>query len=73
MSINVLIEKTMKQAEIKELSKQELQEKLVELKNQLAGLRLAHEVTPLDNPLQLPKVRKTIARLATELTKRELR
>lgn len=62
----------MKQSEIRELSVAELQTKLGEFKKQYADLKIAHAVTPLENPLQLRKVRKTVARLATELTKREL-
>ena len=62
----------MKQSEIRELSVAELQTKLGELKKQYADLKIAHAVTPLENPLQIRKVRKTVARLATELTKREL-
>ncbi len=62
----------MKQSEIKELSIEELKEKLVDLKKQHADLKIAHSVTPLENPLQIKKTRRTVARLATELTKREL-
>ncbi|MEJ6546190.1 MAG: 50S ribosomal protein L29, partial [Flavobacteriaceae bacterium] len=38
---------------------------------QHSDLKLAHSVTPLENPLLIRKVRRTVARLATELTKRE--
>ena len=62
----------MRQSEINELSDTELQEKFSSSKKQYAELKMAHAVTPLENPLQLRKVRKTAARLATELTKREL-
>ncbi|MEA1785883.1 50S ribosomal protein L29 [Arenibacter sp. GZD96] len=61
----------MKQSEIKELTIEELKEKLAEFKKQNADLKIAHFVTPLENPLQIRKVRRTVARLATELTKRE--
>jgi len=61
----------MKQSEVKELSVEELREKMAEYKKQQADLKLAHSVTPLENPLQMRKVRRTVARLATELTKRE--
>ncbi len=61
----------MKQAEIKELSVEELQQKLAELKKEYADLKMAHAVTPLENPLQIRQTRKTVARLATELTKRD--
>ncbi|SFU31851.1 large subunit ribosomal protein L29 [Pustulibacterium marinum] len=62
----------MKQSEIKELSVAELQEKLGEYKKTYADLKMAHAITPLDNPLQIRSVRRTVARLSTELTKREL-
>ncbi|MDT0558381.1 50S ribosomal protein L29 [Ichthyenterobacterium sp. W332] len=61
----------MKQTEIKELSTAELQEKLGEIKKSYADLKMAHAISPLDNPIQLRAVRRTVARLATELTKRE--
>ena len=62
----------MKQSEIKDLSTAELQEKLAETKKSYAELKMAHAIQPLDNPLQLRAVRRTVARVATELTKREL-
>ncbi|WP_394747224.1 50S ribosomal protein L29 [Spongiimicrobium salis] len=62
----------MKQSEVKELSIEGLREQLAEFKKQHEDLKIAHSVTPLENPLQIRKVRRTVARLATELTKREL-
>ena len=62
----------MKQAEIKELSVEEIQQKIAELKKEYADLKMAHSVTPLENPMQIRLTRRTVARLATELTKREL-
>ncbi|MAR97758.1 MAG: 50S ribosomal protein L29 [Formosa sp.] len=61
----------MKQSEIKELSTTELNEKLSELKKAFSDLKMTHAVSPLENPIQLRMVRKSVARLATELTKRE--
>ncbi len=61
----------MKKKEIKELSVEELKLKHAELKKEHADLKMAHFVTPLENPLQIRKVRRTVARLATELTNRE--
>ncbi len=61
----------MKQSEIKAMSTEELVEKMADLKKQYADLKMAHTVTPLENPLQLRKTRRTVARLATELNKRE--
>jgi large subunit ribosomal protein L29 len=61
----------MKQSEVKELSVEDLSAKLAEAKKQHSDLKIAHSVTPLENPLQIRKVRRTVARLATELTKRD--
>ncbi|HMB64387.1 MAG TPA: 50S ribosomal protein L29 [Eudoraea sp.] len=61
----------MKQSEIIELSLEELKEKMADFKKQYADLKIAHSVTPLENPLQIRRARKTVARLATELTNRE--
>ena len=62
----------MKQSEITQLSVAELQEKLGETKKSYADLKLAHAISPLENPIQLRNVRRNVARLATELTKREV-
>ena len=62
----------MKQSEIKGLSTTELQEKLSELRKSYNDLKMSHAIQPLDNPLQLRAARRTVARLASELTKREL-
>ena len=62
----------MKQSEIKELSVEELQEKFGIFKKNYTDLKLAHAISPLESPLQLRNVRRTVARIATELTNREL-
>jgi large subunit ribosomal protein L29 len=62
----------MKQSEIKDLSAAELQGKLGELKKTYADLKSAHAISPIENPLQIRSVRRSIARVATELSKREL-
>ena len=61
----------MKQSEIKKLSTAELTEKLSETKKSYADLKMAHAISPLENPIQLRNVRRTVARVATELTNRE--
>ena len=62
----------MKTREIKELNNQEILERIDAQKEQLVRLKLNHAISPLDNPLQIKEVRRTIARLATELRQREL-
>jgi large subunit ribosomal protein L29 len=61
----------MKQSEIKQLSTADLQDKLSETKKSYTDLKMAHVISPLENPIQLRSVRRTVARLATELTNRE--
>ncbi|MEP0264493.1 50S ribosomal protein L29 [Dokdonia sp.] len=61
----------MKQSEVKGLSAAELQEELGKAKRSYADLKMAHTISPLENPIQLRSLRRTVARIATELTKRE--
>ena len=62
----------MKQSEIKELSTAEFQEKLSDTKKTYVDLKMTHAISPLENPIQLRSVRRSVARLATELTNREV-
>lgn len=61
----------MKQSEVRESSVADLQEELGKSRKAYSDLKMAHAVSPLENPIQLRVVRKSIARIATELTKRE--
>lgn len=61
----------MKQSEVKGLSVAELQEELGKARRAYSDLKMAHTISPLENPIQLRGLRRTVARLATELTKRE--
>jgi large subunit ribosomal protein L29 len=60
----------MKQQDILKLSDADLRNQVSTLEDKIARLKLSHKVTPVENPLQIRSVRKTIARLKTELTKR---
>lgn len=62
----------MKASELKELTTQELKEKVVEEKTNLAKLRLTHTVSQLENPLNIRYARKDVARINTELRKRHI-
>jgi large subunit ribosomal protein L29 len=62
----------MKQSEIKNLSVADLQEKLVQVKKTYNDLKMAHAISPIENPLQMRTLRRSVARIATEITKREL-
>ena len=61
----------MKQQEVVKLSSEELNEQLVENKKKYNELKMAHAVSPLENPIQIKAVRKSIARIMTELNKRD--
>ena len=62
----------MKQEVIKELSTADIQERLEEEQKHLTKLKLNHAVSPLDNPHQISTNRRTIARLKTELRRRQM-
>lgn len=62
----------MKATEIRELSVEDLKEKLDELNQQQEKLILTHSVSQLENPVQIKLNRKDIARVKTELRKREM-
>ena len=44
---------------------------LIEQKKKYNELKMAHAVSPLENPIQLRSIRRSIARIATEITNRE--
>jgi len=62
----------MKQQVVTELSTPELKERLMEEQLQLSKLVLNHAISPIENPNKITEQRKTIARIKTELRKREL-
>ena len=61
----------MQHQEVIKLSNDELKEQLIENKKKFNELKMAHAVSPLENPIQIKAVRKSIARIMTELTKRD--
>jgi large subunit ribosomal protein L29 len=62
----------MEQEVIKELGTAELTERLDEEKKQLVKLKLNHAVSPLENPNKIRFYKKAIARMETELRRRQL-
>lgn len=61
-----------KYLELQSFSDTDLQSQLAESEAQFQKLRFDHAVTGLDNPQVLREVRRDIARLKTEVRKREL-
>lgn len=62
----------MKAKEIRQMSVNELDGRLLELKTELFNLRFQLATGQLDNPLSIKLVRKDIARVKTILKEREL-
>ena len=62
----------MKANEVRKMSANELETKLVELKKDLFNLRLQHATNQLENPGRLAEVKHDIARVKTVLRELEL-
>ena len=62
----------MKQKEVKELSIEELDEKLQSFKKELYDMKMTHAISPIENPMQIKKLKRTVARINTELTLRSI-
>ncbi len=62
----------MKQEVIKEMSTADLVDRLEEEQKLLTKMKMNHAVSPLDNPHKITETKRTIARMKTELRKREL-
>lgn len=62
----------MKSSVVIEMSTEEIKERIGSETNMLTKLKMNHSVSPLENPLKIKYMRRTIARLLTELHKREL-
>ena len=61
----------MKSAEVKGLSTKELKERVDAETISLEQMKINHSVSPLDSPAKIKKLRRTVARLKTELHQRE--
>jgi large subunit ribosomal protein L29 len=57
---------------LKDLSETDLHAKVREDKQRLKKLEFAHAISPLESPVNIRMIRKDIARLKTELTKRKI-
>ncbi|MBQ6067111.1 MAG: 50S ribosomal protein L29 [Clostridia bacterium] len=55
----------MKASDIRKMSAAELDEKLLELKDELFKLRFQQAINQLDNPMRISAVKKDIARVLT--------
>ncbi|HJO62257.1 MAG: 50S ribosomal protein L29 [Desulfobacterales bacterium] len=55
----------MKAIEIRELSREERQQKGEDLKEELFNLRFQHEIGQLENPQKMKQIKRDIARIKT--------
>ena len=62
----------MKISEIRDLSAQEINDKIQDLKEELFNLRFQNAMNQLDNPMRIVAVKKDIAKLKTVLKEQEL-
>lgn len=62
----------MKTSEIKDLTTEEIREKIETERAALTKMKMNHAASPLENPMLIRTTRRNIARLMTELRKREL-
>lgn len=63
----------MKAKEIRDLSAEELNQKLASLKEELFNLRFQLATGQLENPMRIKEVKKTIARIKTIQREAELK
>jgi large subunit ribosomal protein L29 len=57
---------------IQGLNDQDLQGRITEYEVRLKKLEFAHAISPLENPMSIRNLRKELARLKTELKKKQL-
>ena len=62
----------MKIQDIRDLSTQELEDKIRDLKEELFNLRFQNATNQLDNPMRIVSVKKDIAKVKTVLKEKEL-
>lgn len=63
---------TKKFAELQKFSEEELKTELKESLNEYSKLKFDHKITGLENPLSIRNLRRDIARLNTEMRKRQM-
>lgn len=62
----------LKKEDLQQLSNDDLKQRLHDDGDRLMKLRFNHAVNPIDNPAQIKYMRREIARLQTEIRKREI-
>ncbi|MCC5918435.1 MAG: 50S ribosomal protein L29 [Cryomorphaceae bacterium] len=60
----------MKMSEVTQLSTKDLEDKVYEEKREINRLTMAHAISPLENPMVLRAKRRDVARMLTEIARR---
>jgi large subunit ribosomal protein L29 len=60
----------MKQDIVKDLTTEEIREKIAQERAMYTKLKMSHAVSPIENPMKIRASRRAIARLETEYRKR---
>jgi large subunit ribosomal protein L29 len=60
----------MKQNIVKDLTTDEIRDRIAEERNLYTKIKMSHAVSPIENPLKIRASRRLIARLETEYKKR---
>ncbi|HJN63094.1 MAG TPA: 50S ribosomal protein L29 [Flavobacteriales bacterium] len=62
----------MKSSVLIEMPDNEIRDLLLEERDRLAKMKMSHAVSPLENPHQIRFTKRTIARIMTEIRRREI-
>jgi large subunit ribosomal protein L29 len=62
----------MKSSEIREMTPQEIEERIDTLGQELVRMKLNHTISPLENPMKIKQTRRDIARMKTILRQKQL-
>ncbi|MDG5800715.1 50S ribosomal protein L29 [Marinilabiliaceae bacterium ANBcel2] len=62
----------MKTSEIREMTINEIEERIDALKQELTRMNLNHHISPLENPMKIRLARRNIARMLTILRQKQL-
>ncbi|MDX1904567.1 MAG: 50S ribosomal protein L29 [Thermonemataceae bacterium] len=58
--------------ELKKLSVEDLKARLLQEEDALLKLKMAHAITPVQNPMRIREARKVVARIKTVIREKEL-
>ena len=63
----------MKAQTLTDMPLNELNDLLISERERLVKMKMSHAVSPMENPMQIKFARKTVARIMTELSRRNIK